>query len=175
MEYTFSINKLSREFYEHYPNELFPEIASKENRAYTIILIDLNGFFVGLPYRSYINHKYGYLFRHSERSRRTKSGIDYTKAVIINENLFIGAETVVDQDEYKETVKNIEQIVNESSKYIDEYCNHVSGVSKLDIEEFDRRYKYTTLKYFHDVLDIEIIDNLNRKKLEVLLDEEPEL
>ena len=46
------------------------------------------------------------------------------------------------------------RIVKEICDYIDNYKKHIDGEIVLHPKEFERRYKYSTLKYFHDVLEI---------------------
>ena len=71
-----------------------------------------------------------------------KSGLDYSKMVIITENDYIGqTDAIVDKDEYNETRNNIEYIKNDAQKYVDEYVNCVLGnKSKYDKKEFERIY-----------------------------------
>ena len=41
------------------------------------------------------------------------------------------------------------------SKYIEGYVKSVSDFENADKKSFERKYKYSTLKYFHDILGIE--------------------
>ena len=82
--------------------------------------------------------------------------MDYSKIVIIKNSGYIDLVTtaVVDQDEYKETMANLSKIVAEAVKYVDEYINHISGKQRLHPREFSRRYQFSTLPYFHDVMGL---------------------
>jgi len=40
-------------------------------------------------------------------------------------------------------------------EFVEEYCKHVSGEQALNEREFQRRYRYTPLKYFHKELGLE--------------------
>ena len=51
-------------------------------RGYGIVVIDLNGLVFGIPLRSHLNHKFGFV---SERSEGVKKGLDYTKASMYRE------------------------------------------------------------------------------------------
>ena len=74
---------------------------------------------------------------------------------IINNSVFIDKiPTLIDKDEYNETMINIEKIVSSSLKYIDTYINHLNGIEKIHEKEFLRKYKYSTLPYFHKELRI---------------------
>lgn len=62
---------------------------------------------------------------------------------------------VVDTDEYKAVRMNIYKIEKQISKYIEGYVKSVSDFENADKKSFERKYKYSTLKYFHDILSIE--------------------
>lgn len=50
-------------------------------------------------------------YRTSQRSRKSKSGLDYSKIIIITNSDYIREnDAIVDKDEYNETVSNIELI-----------------------------------------------------------------
>ena len=72
---------------------------------------------------------------------------------------------IVDKDEYNETKKNIKFIKADSQRYIDDYVNFIKKKpTKYDTKEFDRKYKYSTLKYFHRQLGILEVSNINVDK-----------
>lgn len=118
------------------------------------------GYFICIPFRSHINHKYAFKFKHSVRSERTNSGLDYSKIVIIRKSEYIGTtDAMVDKDEFNETRNHIEYIKNDAQKYIDNYVNYLTGrATKYDKKEFGRIYGYSTLQYFHNELGITISD-----------------
>ena len=157
MEYDAEIYLLSQKFISDYPGGTYPELMYKQGRPYTCLLVDVHSdYFICIPYRSNINHQYAYLFTGTERSRYSRSGLDYSKIVIIKNSGYIDLVTtaVVDQDEYKETMANLSKIVAEAVKYVDEYINHISGKQRLHPREFSRRYQFSTLPYFHDVMGL---------------------
>lgn len=86
-----------------------------------------------------------------------KSGLDYTKMVIITNPEYIGtSDAIVDADEYRETREQMMYIKKDVQLYIDDYVDGVSGKGhKYDEKEFQRIYKYSTLKYFHRELSVE--------------------
>lgn len=77
--------------------------------------------------------------------------------VIIKDKGYIWKQdAVVDKDEYIETKNNIEYIKRDAQKYIDDYVNYLSGKAvKFTSREFERIYRYSTLRYFHKELEIE--------------------
>lgn len=85
----------------------------------------------------------------------SKSGLDYTKIILINKNNYIDSKKIiVDQDEYKEVRKNLTQIVNEAVTYVEDYISHTTGVKPLHSRRFARKYQYSSLPYFHDIMNI---------------------
>ena len=157
MEFDSQIYLLSSKFMHDYPVELYPELMYKMGRPYTCLLIDTHDdFFICVPFRSNIQHKNAYLFKNTARSRHSRSGLDYTKIVLIKDGRYINSasKAVVDQDEYIETMRNLSQIAREADDYVDSYVNHIQEISPLHPRDFLRKYRYSTLPYFHDILGI---------------------
>ena len=150
------IYQLSEQFLRDYPAEKYPELMYKKGRPYSCLLIDLHlEYHICIPYRSSIHHKNAFLFTGTERSRRTKSGLDYSKMVLIQKNTYLdGKNVVVDQDEYNETIRNIRKIAGEAVDYLDGYICHVNGTHPLHPRSYARKYQYSTLPYFHDVMGL---------------------
>ena len=155
--FDYQVLNLTTKFYDDYPNPPYEEIIRKDTRPYNCLLIQSHyDYFICISYRSHVNHKFAYKFKYSARSRKTDSGLDYTKIVIIKNTDYIGAsDAVIDADEYRETRDNIEFIKKDSQTYIDNYINHMLGQSiKYDERAFQRTYGFSTLKYFHNELSI---------------------
>lgn len=129
-ENDYQILKLTPMFYSNYLNQSHTEILKKNNRAYH--------------------------FRYSKRSKKHKSGLDYTKIIIVGQNEYLDTkDAIIDNDEYNETIRNFEKIKREVLKYVEDYMNHVQGKKAISEKEFERKYKYSTLKYFHRELGLE--------------------
>ena len=156
MDVDVKIYQLSAEFLRAYPAELYPELMYKKGRPYSCLLIDLHmEYRICIPYRSSIHHKNAFFFTGTERSRRTKSGLDYSKMVLIREESYLDdRNVVVDQDEYRETIRNIRKIAGQAVDYLDGYIQHINGEHPLHPKSFARKYQYSTLPYFHDVMGI---------------------
>ena len=156
MDYDYQILKLTKKFYDTHKAEQYPELLLKNSRSYNCLFIDLyDDYYICVPYRTDIRHKNAYKFTHSRRSRQHQSGLDYTKIVIAKDSAFLGTESsVIDDDEYKETVENMERIVSEVIKFINAYLMHHTGVQKLNPKQYERKYKYSSLQYFHKELGI---------------------
>ena len=155
-ENDFQILRLTDAFYREYPNPPYVEILKKMNRAYNCILFQTNyDYYICVPYRTEISHTYSYCFKNSARSREHKSGVDYTKSVIINNGDYIdNKDALIDQDEYKETMINLKRINREALLFVEDYVLHMKGIKFLHAKEFARRYQYSPLKYFHKELGI---------------------
>ncbi|MBD5474307.1 MAG: hypothetical protein HDR20_15855 [Lachnospiraceae bacterium] len=145
--FDYQVLNLTNKFYSDFPDPPYKEIVRKNGRPYNCLLVQSHyGYFICIPYRSHINHKYAFKFKDSIRSKRTNSGLDYSKI-----------EAIVDKDEFNETRDNIEYIKNDAQRYIDNYVNYLMGkTTKYDKKEFERVYRYSTLKYFHNELEIAI-------------------
>ncbi len=154
--FDYEIRELTTTFYLAYPSSKYSEIVTKNIRPYDVAVFDTpEDFYICIPFRSYIRHSYCYHFKHSMRSQVKQSGLDYTKIVIVKNESYIGKCTVVDNDEAKELRMNAVNIHKDALKYVNGYINHLKGTKILASEEFNRRYKYTTLSYFHAELGIE--------------------
>ena len=150
-ENDYQILKLTDDFYNTYPNPPYIEILKKKQRAYNCILFQTHyGYFICVPYRTEISHKYAYHFKNSARSIMHKSGLDYTKIVLITDTRFIDTQdALIDKDEYNETMVNLEKIKAETLAFVEEYVSHIKGEQLLHPKEFKRRYLFSPLKYFH--------------------------
>lgn len=158
-EFDFQVLKLTNKFYEAYPNPPYVEIEAKEARRYNCLLIHTHyDYFICIPFRSRVNHKYCYHFKDSERSRRGKSALDYSKVAIINNSDYIDTvQGIVDSDEYSEMIHNIKRIVSEAVAYVEDYVSYQKGEEdRISEQEFNRRYKFSTLQYYHDILGIKL-------------------
>ena len=155
--FDYQVLNLTNSFYSDYPDPPYKEIVRKNNRPYNCLLVQSHyGYFICIPYRSHINHKYAFKFKKSIRSKRANSGLDYSKIAIIKRSEYIGTtDAIIDKDEFNETRDSIEYIKNDAQHYIDDYVNYLSRKStKYDKKEFERIYKYSTLQYFHNELGI---------------------
>lgn len=154
IDFDYQIRLLSEKFFNDYPNKKYPEITLKERRAFNFFIFETKyDYYIAVPFRSKISHKNAYLFKNSKRSRITKSGIDYSKMLIIKNPEYISGEGYIDKDEFNEFEKNIKEIAEKSLKYLDDYIKNYSNPK--DKKSFERKYKYTTLKYFHKELNLE--------------------
>lgn len=155
-ENDYQILRLTDSFYKRYPNPPYREMLKKQKRAYNCLLFQTHyDYFICIPYRSEISHSFSYLFRKSIRSKQHNSGLDYTKILIINKTEYLDSkDAIIDKDEYVETIKNFDKIKREALKYVEDYVAHMNKSNILHPAEFDRRYKFSTLCYFHEELGL---------------------
>ena len=156
VENDYQILKLTEQFYSNYPNPPYVEILKKRERAYSCLLFQSHyDYFICVPYRSEITHSNAFHFMQSVRSRKHKSGLDYSKIVIITKPEYIDTQdAIIDRDEFVETVKNLDRIKQEALNIVEDYVAHMNGTKALHQREFQRRYSYSPLKYFHKELKI---------------------
>ena len=156
-DYKYEIKKLSKQFYKDYPYAQYPEILGKDRRSYDVVLFEidyLKGCYVCVPFRTEMKHNNGYRFKFSTRSKEHQSGLDFSKLVIVSNKEYIGESSTVDIDEYKELKKQEKHIHENLINYIHSYVEHINGHSPLHRKQFDRKYRYSTLKYFHKELNL---------------------
>ncbi len=157
--YDHQVLRLSSQFYNKYPNPPYLEIESKHSRSYNCLIVQSHyDYFICIPFRSRVKHKYAFHFKDSKRAKRGQSALDYSKSVIIKDTNYIDSTPgIIDSDEYTEMMRNMDHIVKSVLDYVDEYVEYCNGIKgRISDEEFARRYKYSTLKYFHDILDIKL-------------------
>lgn len=151
MKRFYSLNYLSSDFYYKYNSKNYPEIECKPSRPYLVMLIKIDKNTYAIPFRTNIRHKYCYKFKHSNRMTNSVTGLDYTKAVIVNDSIYIGSGATIDNKEFVELNNKYYFIVKQFKKYVDGYSDYVN--EKLNEYE-KRKYQYSTLKYFHNELDL---------------------
>ena len=151
-ENDYQILRLTDCFYKDYPIKEYKELMMKRKRAYNCLLFQTHyEYFICIPYRTEITHENAFLFKKSKRSRKHKSGLDYSKIIIISKLKYLENEqAIIDQDEFRETMMNLERIKKDALKFVEDYIHHINGTKILHSAEFKRKYQYTTLKYFHD-------------------------
>ena len=98
-ENDYQILRLTDSFYNEYTDPPYKEILKKRKRAYNCLLFQTHyDYFICIPYRSEITHQFAYLFRKSNRLKQHKSGLDYTKILIINKTKYIdNKDAIVDK------------------------------------------------------------------------------
>ena len=138
---------LTKKFYEKYSN--CNEILKKEDRPYCVALFEVDGIIFAIPFRTHINHKNCYIFKNSTRSEN--AGLDFTKAVVIKDDIFIGEEAWVESSEYSEFINKHKVIANRFNKFIKNYKKWVLNPEYYKAQNV---IKFSSLKYFYEELGI---------------------
>ena len=134
---------LSELFYER--NAADQEILSKHNRPYLVLIVLYRGLTFAIPFRSNIHHAHAYKFQ-DENSKRTSSGLDFSKSVIARNEDEIGDAAHIDAAERKELLKCYDFIVEKFQHYIDDF---IAGLEKKPLPA---KYKFSALTYYKGVL-----------------------
>lgn len=120
---------------------------NKYQRAYNCLFFQTHyDYFICIPYRSEISHEYAYHFKGTLRSKKHRSGLDYSKIVIIANNDYIGTkDAMIDKDEFNDTMINLEKIKDDALAFVEDYVNQINGSKLLHPKEFKRRYAFSPL------------------------------
>lgn len=162
-EKEYSITILSEAFYKRAERKALKEIMEKENRPYFVLLVKVKNYKFAIPFRTHITHDYCFkTIPHYENIKENEpipvnttptswSGIDYTKAVIIEDN---------DLEQNKiASVNSIEHdMIRKSSRKIKtEFKTYVEGyITMLKMNHpMIEKYRFTTLVNYHRELNIE--------------------
>lgn len=149
MKQLFELRKLTLDFYKDYPYDLFPEMEHKISRPYVVLLVSINDVQFAIPFRTNIRHSYCYKFKTSDRKTNSSTGIDFSKAVVILDHRYLDKQTDINDKEYLELQEKSYFIFNQFKKYVEGYINYkLHGGNRF----VAKRYQFTTLKYFDDVL-----------------------
>lgn len=145
----FELRKLSKEFYKDFPRELFPEMIFKEGRPYIVLLVRINDIKFAIPLRTNIRHSYCYKFKKSDRKSDSSTGVDFTKAIIILKESYLGDKTDINDKEFLELKEKVAFIIQKFKKYVNNYIKFAKSGGN---EYLIKRYAFSTLKYFDDLL-----------------------
>ena len=116
-----------------------------------VMLIKIDENIFAVPFRTNVKHNNCYKFRTSSRPTNTITGLDYSKAVVVNDDKYIGDPARINDMEYTELDANYHIIIKQFTSFVKGYVKLINGT----LNEYQRKnYQYTTLKYFHNELGI---------------------
>lgn len=132
------IAKIKQAFFNQ--NDYLIEALDKgASRGYGIAVVTIgDGLKFGIPLRSNMKHQAG--FKTVERK-----GLDYSKAILIEDDGHIGNTFKIPADEYKKIQDKEHFITNKFQKYVDKY---IKSVKKADANAL-REYSFSTLQNYH--------------------------
>lgn len=141
---------LTQAFYQKYTSVIYPEICAKDGRPYAILLVKIDSNTFAIPLRTNIQHKYCYKFKNTNRNTNSSTGLDFSKAVIVNELKYIDFNTTatIDNKEYLEISNKHFFIEKKFKEFLDKYKKVINDPVKYSYE-YNLLNKYSTLKYFH--------------------------
>lgn len=168
MSKKYELKCLSEDFFKKYPVFEYPEMEYKPSRPYMVLLITISKNTFAIPFRTNIRHNSCYKFKNSSRDTKSITGLDFTKAVIVNEPSYIGAPATIDDKEYLELDNKYYFIIKQFTAYVSDYFAYVAGT--LD-EIKAKRYKFSTLQYFHRELHILDIEEASAEESAEILEE----
>lgn len=110
------------------------------------LVIECKDKMFAIPFRTNLKHKFAFYFYTSQRKDEEQKGlpgIDYTKAVVIQES-DIERNSAVDKKEWLELKRNINTIIREFQEYVQAFKH------SLENGDFGVRpvFKYSALQYF---------------------------
>ncbi len=117
----YELKYLSEEFYKKSNSVDYPEIEKKKERPYMVMLIKIENNTFAIPFRTNVKHTACYRFRNSSRNTQTSTGLDYSKAVIINDNKYLGNAATIDNKEYVELNSKFYFIIQQFNSYLSGY------------------------------------------------------
>lgn len=125
----------------------------KNHRPYLLLLIEYKGKKVVIPFRTYIKHKYCYP---TLKAPTHKSGLDYTKALIVEESYINYSQMYVSPEEFAIVKRKINTIVHNFEKYVEKYKKSHNKIKENKAHREDLLLcDFSCLKYFHEELEIE--------------------
>lgn len=147
----YELRYLSSSFIMKYPEKDYPEFENKPTRPYVVFLVRVDNHIFAIPFRTNMNHKYGYKFITSSRDTRSTTGLDFTKTVLVDDESLLGDNAVIDDKEYLELSKKHFFIKKQFVKYYENYKKFLNN----ELNQYQSKaYKYSTLKYFHKELNL---------------------
>lgn len=95
--------------------------------------MNINNIKFAIPLRTNIRHSYCYKFNTSDRETDSITGIDYSKAVVISKDSYLGEVTDINDKEYLELQQKTFFIINKFKKYVlDAIVRNVSTLKTAD-------------------------------------------
>ena len=156
MEYTF----LTEKFYNDYPHEQYEQMEIKDNRPYAHVQVEVYNQLFCIPLRSHIDHPHAFF-----TNKKDHCGVDYSKAVIINDDDYIdkSRKVFLRNDEYKKLRGKDYIIKKQFMDYIELYKQAKSDET---VVHRDNILKFSTLQYFEDYIYTDSDTNISEENTE---------
>ena len=158
----FPLRQLTDKFYEE--NTHLQRILDKEKgqdlfvnkgRGYGVVVLEIYGVKFGIPLRSNMTHKYCFAtktWRDEVEGRTYRKGLDYTKAVILNDDDYIKERTFkIPAKEFDKINDEQERIHSQFEKFVK---NYIKAVKRNDQNLLSKNYRDSTLINYHEQLGL---------------------
>lgn len=146
-----TIKKLTQSFYfnnSHLKEALDIGTGNIKPRGYGIILVETMGLTFGVPLRSNMIPKYGFVVKKEANKYR---GLDYRKAVLITDETDIGGTFNIPNEDFNKIIEKQNFIIKKFTKYVKRYVAlHKQGKKPLNLDI----YMYSTLQNYHKELGL---------------------
>lgn len=113
-------------------------------RGYGVVMININNLTFGIPLRSNTKHSNCFKFKNDQ-------ALDYTKAILIEKDNYIGDVFLIPGDDYKAIKEKTNHIQLAFNKYVEKY---IENVRKGNSSALNRAYRFSTLRNYHEQLGI---------------------
>ena len=150
----YEIRLLSNEFYTDFTLSMYPEMEDKQCRPFLVLIIKIEDNKFAIPFRTNVKHKYCYKFLNTNRNTTSSTALDFSKAVVINDDKYLGSSATIDRKEYLELENKTMFIIKKFITFILKYKKIMKNPS-INRYEYELLSKYSTLKYFHQELGLE--------------------
>ena len=144
-------HRLTSAFYAQFAH--CEEILTKDDRPYYVLVLEVDGLTYAIPLRSHLTHPFCFA---AGNSAGQKSGLDYSKAVIVADKiLYIDpAPVTIRQHEFNALKQREFQIKQQFSSYVAAYRKEISRRLQNPALPVSALCRYSSLKYFHKELGI---------------------
>lgn len=128
---------LSDKFYATYGH--YPEILRKDGRPYAFLAVEIEGNRFAVPFRHHIAHKHAFI-------TYDRCGLDYTKAVVIDDESMIAPELpIIEQREFNVLKGKDALVISGMRRY---YKLLKNAMQYPDNPHYASILRYSALKYF---------------------------
>lgn len=130
----FELRFLSKYFYDEYPQDVFKEMIQKESRPFLVLLIKIKDLTFAIPFRSNVRHDYCYKFKNSTRDTETSTALDFSKAIVINDEKYLETFASIDKKEYVELNSKFYFIFHKFENFVYKYIKVITKFPKNTYE-----------------------------------------
>lgn len=135
-----SINHLQSSFYQK--NNGSQYLQPKQGRGYGVIKVQIQNYVFAIPLHSNISKNSGFVL---DNKNGNLTGLDYNKAVIIDDMSDIGRTFKIPKEQLSKIRKNEHRIITQFEKFVIDF---IYRIKTNDQNVLKRKYKNSTLHYY---------------------------